>query len=272
MANDYEAFFARLRLEHPKASFPEAECSTLTSYLNGDIDAQHCAVQITKYTNRRLPVSSKLCIYNLIFHVGFHFEETHEDIVTLIQEIRSIPASKHTGGIDWANEQTSFDSSFRGVYDSLWSRSLDADRAGGQTLTPGKSETSRQWTNINALGAKMQHAGLLDDLMNCLVLIVKVLETKLNPAQVQMNLGASAAWLEFASKGIKEQAAKVGSHTNWADGSDYRKEPQVDSKRMAYWKERLAEFGSVPYISEEVAASCERAGIAIEQALWEKRK
>lgn len=272
MTHEYDALFARLRVEHPKASFPEAERSTLTSYLKGDIDAQQCAAQLTKYTNRRLPVSSKLCIHNLIVQVGLHFEETHEDLVTLIQEIRRIPESKDTGGIDWANEQKSFDESFRSVYDSLWSQTLDADRAGGQTPTSGESEASRQWTNINALGARMQHAGLIDDLLKCLVLIVKVLETKPSPAQVQMNLGAAAVWLEFASKEIKEQAAKVGVHTNWAEDSDYRKEPQVDGKRMAYWKERLAELGGVPYFSEEVATSCERAGIAIEQALWEKKK
>ncbi|KAF3046599.1 hypothetical protein E8E12_011151 [Didymella heteroderae] len=272
MANDYDVLFARLKVENPRASCPESECSTLTSYLNGDIDAQQCAEELTKYTNRRLPVSSKLSICGLVVQLGINFAGTHEDLVTLVEEIRNIPASKDTGGIDWTNERAAFDEAFRGFYDSIWSLTLEADSVVGQKPTPGQSEASRQWTNINALEARMQHTGLLENLLNALLLIVKVLETNLSGAQVQMNLGATAAWLEFASKEIKERAGTVGAHTNWAQESDYRKEPQVNGKRMAYWKDRLAELGGLPYISEEVAASCERATVAIEQALWERKK
>lgn len=272
MANEYDALFARLRVKHPKASFPESECSALTSYLNGDIDAQPCATELTKYTNRRLPVTSKLCIYGLIIQLGINFAETHEDLVTLIKEIRNIPASKDTGDIDWTNEKESFDEAFRGSYDSIWDLTLEVDKAGGQKPISGQSEASQQWTNINAFGARLQHEGLLSDMLNALLLIVKVLETKQSETQVQMNLGAAASWLEFASKEIKEHATGVGAHTNWARESDYMKEPIVDGKRMAYWKDRLVEVSGSPSIGEEVAASCERAEIAIEQALWEKKK
>ncbi|KAJ4382936.1 hypothetical protein N0V86_002163 [Didymella sp. IMI 355093] len=272
MVTDFDALFTRLRVENPKASYPESECSTLVSYLNGDIDAQQCATELTKYTNRRLPVSSKLGICSLIIQLGLNFAKIHEDLVTLIVEIRSIPASKDTGGIDWSNEQQSFDEAFRSFYDGIRDSALYADEAGGQKLTPGLSVVSQLWTNINALEARLQHAGLLDDLLNCLLLIVKTMEMKPSEAQVQMNLGAAAAWLEFASKEIREGAATVGTHTNWAQESEYRKEPQVDSKRLAYWKDQLAELSGLPYVSEELAAACERATIAIEQALWEKKK
>lgn len=272
MATEYDALFARLRIEYPKASFPVSECSTLTSYLNGNIDAQRCATELTRYTNRRLPVSSKLCICDLIVHLASNFAETHEDLISLIKQIRNIPASKETGGLDWANENGSFDTAFRSSYDSTWDLTLNADKAGGQKPTPGQSEASRQWSNVNAFGARLQHEGLLSNLLNALLLIVKALESDQSEGQVQMNLGAAAAWLEFASKEIKEGATGPGTHTNWAHESDYKKEPKVDSKRMAHWKDRLIELGGSPYIGEELAASCERAAVAIEQALWEKKR
>lgn len=272
MATEYDELFVRLRVEHPKASYPESECSTLTSYLNGDIDAQTCATELTKYTNRRLPVSSKRCICDIIIQLSINFAETHEDLVILVKEIRSIPASKETGDIDWTKEKGSFDEAFRGFYDSIWSLMFEAEKARGRKPIPGQSEASRRWSNINAFGARLEHEGLLDDMLNALRLIVKVLETKQSEAQVQMNLGAAAAWLEFASKEIKEHASRVGAHTNWAQGSNNRTEPTVDGKRMAYWKDRLVELSGSPSVGEEVAASCERAAIAIEQALWEKKK
>ncbi|KAF3051939.1 hypothetical protein E8E11_006551 [Didymella keratinophila] len=272
MATEYDALFSRLRVEYPNVSYPESECSTLTSYLNGHIDAQRCATELTKYTNRRLPVSSKLCVCYLIVQLGINFTGTHEKLVILIEEIRNVPASKDTGDIDWTNERESFDEAFRGSYDSIWSLTVEADKAGGQKPTPGQSEACRRWSNINAFGARLEHAGLLGDMLNALRLIVKVLESKQSEAQVQMNLGAAAAWLEFASKEIKERATGVGAHTNWAQKSEYRKEPVVDGKRMAYWKDRLTELSGSSSIGEEVAAGCERAVIAIEQALWQKKK
>lgn len=272
MTTEYDALFARLRVEYPKASYPASECSTLTSYLDGDIDAQTCATELTKYTNRRLPASSKLCIWDLIVQLGTNFAETHEDLVTLVEEIRKIPASKETGDIDWTNEKGSFDEAFRGIYDGTWSLTVEADKAGGQKPELGQSEASRVWSNINAFGARLEHEGLLGDMLNALRLIVKVLESKQSEAQVQMNLSAAAAWLEFASKEIKGHATRVGAHTNWAQVSGYRQEPTVDGKRMAYWKDRLVELSGSPSIDEEVAASCERAAVAIEQALWEKKK
>ncbi|KAF1932410.1 uncharacterized protein M421DRAFT_417124 [Didymella exigua CBS 183.55] len=271
MTTGFTAFFARLRVENSKASYPDAECSTLTSYLNGDIDVQQCATELTEYTDRRLPVSSKLVIWGLIIQLGLNFAETHEDLVALSKEVLCIPASKATGGIDWTNETQSLGQAFRSFYDSTRGPTLDADNAGAQKPTTGQSTASRQWSNINEFGARLQHAGLLDDSLNGLLLIVKLLEMKPSEAQVQMNLGAAAAWLEFASKEIREGAAGVGAHTNWAQSSDYKKEPQVDGKRLVLWKERLAELSGLPYVSEELAVSCERATTAIEQALWERK-
>lgn len=272
MATDFHTFFAQLRAEHPKASYPEAECSILTSYLNGDVDAQQCATELTKYTNRRLPVNSKLKIWDLLIQVALHFTDTHEDLTLLTSEIFSIPASKDTGGIDWTAETQSFGEAFRSFYDGARDSTIDSDNAGAQKPTSGQSAASRQWTNINAFSARLQHAGLLDDSLNGLILIVKTLERAPSEAQVRMNLSAAASWLEFVSKEIKESAASIGAHSNWAQESEYRKDPEVDGKRLALWKERLDELSGLPWVSEEVAAGCERATIAIEQALWERKK
>jgi hypothetical protein len=271
MAANYSAHFADLRVRYPKASYPETECSILASFLNGDISAQQCATDITKYTNRRIPVNSKLCIWTLIVELGRDFAETHDDLVALIKEIRSIPSSKDTGGIDWTKEGQSFGEAFRGVYDSLWSDIEDA-KAGVGNDASQQSETSRQWTSINALSARLQHAELMDDLANGLRLIVATLEKKTSPAQLEMNLGATAAWLEFAGTNIKEGAAKVGQHTPWAEDSEQNKSAMVDAKRLASWRDKLTELSSTQGLSSEVSDGCERATSAIEQALWTKTK
>jgi hypothetical protein len=271
MAANYSAYFADLRVRHPKASYPETECSVLTSFLNGDISAQQCATDITKYTDRRSPVNGKLCIWALIVELGRDFAETHDDLVALIKEIRSIPSSKDTGGIDWTKEEQSFNEAFRGIYDSLWSDTEDA-KVGARNQTPQQSEISRQWTNINALSAKLQHAGLMDDLANGLRLIVATLEKKTSPVQLEMNLGATAAWLEFAGIDIKEGAAKVGQYTSWAEDSEQNQSGMVDAKRLAAWRDKLNELSSTEGLGSEVSDGCERATSAIEQALWIKTK
>lgn len=173
MATDFNTYSARLGAENFKASYPESEYSTLTCYLNGDIDAQQSATEITKYTNRRLPVTSKLCIWSLSVQLGLDFAETHDELVALIKEIQNIPASKDTGGIGWATETQSFGEALRGFYDSIHDRALDVEKAGAQNRTNNQLKASQQWFNINASSAKLQHAGLSDDLLNGLVLTTK---------------------------------------------------------------------------------------------------
>jgi hypothetical protein len=272
MAVDYDAYFADLRIRHPKAPYPESECSTLTSFLNGDISAQQCATDITRYIDRRIPATGKFCIWALIVELGRDFTETHDDLIALIKEIRTIPPSKDTGGIDWTNESQSFDEAFRGIYDGLWSRTLQDTKVGGESNAPRQSEISQQWASINALSAKLQQAELRDDLVNGLRLIVATLEKESSPAQLKMNLGATAAWLEFASTDIKEGAAKVAQHTPWAEESEQNQSGIVDGKRLASWRDKLSDLSSMQSLSGEVVDGCERAMSAIEQALWKKTR
>ena len=272
MAANYSAYFADLRVRHPKALHPEYECSLLTSFLEGDIGAQQCATDITKYTNRRTPVTDKLCVWSLIVRLGRDFAETHDNLLALIKEIRRIPPSKDTGGIDWANEKQSFDEAFRSIYDSLWSETIHGGNLGGRHNAPQQSEASQQWASINALSAKLQHAELMHDLVNGLCLIVATLEKETSPAQLEMNLGATAAWLEFAGTDIREGAAKVAEYTPWAEASEQNKSGIVDGKRMASWRDRLLELSSTHGLSGEVIDGCERATSAIEQAMWKKAR
>ena len=272
MATDYDAYFISLRTKYPKATYPEPECSTLGAYLNGTTDAQRCARELTTYTNRRVPADSKLRIWDLIILLARDFAETQDDLVTIITAIRKVPASKQTGGIDWTNETQSFNETFRGIYDSVWSQTFDAVHQ-RQKLAAGTSELNSQWTNINAFSARLLRAGLMNDLANGLRLIVETLESSSpTTAQLETHLGAAAAWLEIAGKEIKAGAKETAKYTDWAEKSQVDRSDEVDNKRLAHWRERLAELSGVEGLSEDIAGSCERAMDALEQAMWEKKK
>lgn len=267
MANDYNAYLARI-----KADFPGAEISSLGAYLTQSISAQECATEITKYTDRRLPANSKISgVFGSILRTGKDIPESHDDLVELVKKIRSIPSSKDTGNIDWTSETQAFEETVRGVRDALWSDTLAASQANGKVT--GQTETSRQWTNLNAFLAKLYSHDLCDDLFNGLKLIVNTLEKETRSIpQLEMNLGAAAAWLQHAGKEIKNNASKIPSELDWANGSELSKGSQVDQHRLALWRERLEKLGGTEGLSEETAAACETASYAIEQALWEKKK
>lgn len=267
MSTDFPAYFARI-----KADFPGPETSTLEAYLTQSLTAQQCATEITKYTDRRLPVNSKIGgVYNLILRTGKDVSESQDDLIELLKEIRSIPSSKDTGSIDWSSETQSFDETVRGIRDSLWSDTLAADQAHGKAT--GQTDTSRQWTNLNAFLAKLYANDLCDDLFNGLKLIVNTLEKETRSIpQLEMNLGAAAAWLQHAGKEIKNNAGKIPSELDWSKGSEISKGSQVDQHRLALWRERLEKLGGTEGLSEEIAEVCETASYAIEKALWEKKK
>lgn len=196
--------------------------------------------------------------------------ETHDDLIELIKEIRTIPFSKETGGIDWTNETQSFAEAWRAAYDSVWSQTRDA--AHRQEVS-GASELSRQWTSINRFSAALQHADLADDMANGLRLIVETLEKKNVPlSQLQLNLGGAAVWLELASKELRSNAALVAQHTNWAADSETNDCGDVDGKRLAVWRDTLVHLSSTEDLTDATVRACENACIAIEQALWEKKK
>lgn len=170
MATDFSAYFAGI-----KADFPGSETATLEAYLTQSLTAQQCATEITKYTDRRLPVNSKIGgVFNLILRTGKDIPETQDDLIELIKEIRTIPSSKDTGNIDWKSETQVFEETVRGIRDALWSDTLAADQASGKAK--GQTDTSRQWTNLNAFLAKLYANDLCDDLLNGLKLIVNTLE------------------------------------------------------------------------------------------------
>lgn len=270
MDADYKSHFTKLRTRHPKASYPEFECSTLVVYLDGSISARQCATKLTRHTDRRIPVSGKLCIWRLIIELARDHAETDDDLIELIKEIRGIPSSKETGGIDWTNETQSFAEAWRAAYDSVWSQMRDAVHRQEVSAT---SELSRQWTNINRFSAALHHADLADDMANGLRLIVETLEKRnVSLSQLQLNLGAAAAWLELASKELKANAALVTQHTNWAADGEANNSGDVDGKRLAVWRDTLVRLSNTEGLTDATVRACENACIAIEQALWEKKK
>ncbi|KAH7130042.1 hypothetical protein B0J11DRAFT_522297 [Dendryphion nanum] len=271
MSIDFSAYFARAKAEHSEI-FSEPETSTLEAYLTQSITSQQCATEITKYTNRRVPVNGKIgAVYNSILHTGRDVPESQDDLIELVKEIRTVSASKDTGNIDWSNEVQLFNESVRGIRDALWSETLAADQTNARTTGP--TDTSRQWTNFNALLAKLYAEDLCDDLLNALDLISKTLEVeKRSASQLEMNLGAVAAWLEHASREIKNNAGKIPAGFNWAKESTLVKGTQVDQNRLAFWRERLEKLSTTEGLSDETVEACERATYAIERALWEKKK
>lgn len=273
MTADYNAYFSRLRIEYPKAAYPEPECTELARFLERDLTAQQCATEIIKYTNRCVPVNNKFCIYDLIIGLGRDFNDIQDDLVDLIGEIRKVHASKATGRINWSHETASFGEAWRTAYDSVWDQTFNANRLGGQNKAPARLDISRQWTNINTFDAKLEQTNLESDMANGLRLIVQTLEKKnISPAQLELHLRAAAAWLEFASKQMRSSADLFEEHSAWTEDSDFYKSGLIDSKRLAFWSTRLSELSSVPGLSSEVVQGCERATIALERAMWEKKK
>ncbi len=265
---DYRAYFAREAVELPKI-FKGTEASALELYLTNETTAQQCAVEITKYTKRNLPVNSKIdVIHHLIFTIAYDAADSHDKLIDLIKEIRSVPKSKETGDVSWAE----------GI-ECIWPAptrrtrwSLVGNLGSRPTRRKRAQGTERHFPCVDApqrvRSQSYYSSGLSRDLFNGLKLIVDTLEKKRTDQQLEMNLGATCAWLEYAATDIMNDAAKIPPEWDWSGGSEiHAGNNQLNKVRLSSWIQRLESLSAKSDLSDEVTEACVRAEAALQRAL-----
>lgn len=138
----------------------------------------------------------------------------------------------------------------------------------------------RQWINFHTWAATCLRSGLDTDAYFGLVLIVEVLEKKLDPTRISplqhLDIAAAAQYLIYAAGKMLHcpiYSSKSVYHTGWGKDSEFWKGAEGFSlERWNYWKERWEIMRTTDGLSEETREAARRAGVAMEKAERAKKK
>lgn len=122
MSTDFPAWCSDIKTEK---WCKDSEVDILESYLLGSITAFEAAENLTEYADRRQTAQSKVGrIWTLLQVCADECADAHDALVELIKSIIATPASKNTGGVNWADQERSFSESWRDSYDCMSSAPL----------------------------------------------------------------------------------------------------------------------------------------------------